>query len=109
MKKSVSARKTVHSLAPVSQNFFTEPPICWESWLSSLQWGRWPPLSLYIFIGGIPHLNWNFLFGKYTADTPTISFAILTTLILVGLALLVSVPIGVCCAHLPHRVRQAGK
>ena len=55
-------------------------------------------IVLYIFIGGIPHLSWHFLFGEYSADTPTISFAILTTLILVGLALLVSVPIGVCCA-----------
>lgn len=109
MKKSVSARKTVHSL-PLSRKIFSLSLNLLGKLAIVITVGALAAIVLYIFIGGIPHLNWNFLFGKYTADTPTISFAILTTLILVGLALLVSVPIGVCCAiYLTEYAKRGSK
>lgn len=52
----------------------------------------------YILGSGLPYLSWNFVFGKYTLDNPTLMPAIMGTLIVVGIALLIAIPIGVGCA-----------
>ena len=56
----------------------------------------------FIFVKGAPHLftNPHLLFGKYKFDSEqtTILPSIITTLMTVGLSLLISVPIGICTA-----------
>ncbi|MDR3021872.1 MAG: phosphate ABC transporter permease PstA [Clostridiales bacterium] len=52
-------------------------------------------LILFILIRGTPYVSWHFVFGKYTLDNPTLTPAIVGTLILVGIALCISIPIGV--------------
>lgn len=55
-------------------------------------------IVIYIFAGGIPYITPHFLFGENSTDNPSIYFAIITTLEMVGLSLLIAVPIGVCSA-----------
>ena len=54
----------------------------------------------FIFVKGAPHLfsNPHLLFGKYEFDSEQITIlpSIITTLMTVGLSLLISVPIGLC-------------
>ncbi len=52
----------------------------------------------YICINGVPHLSWELLFGEYSADNPSMGFAIAATLELVALSLVISGPLGVGCA-----------
>ena len=52
----------------------------------------------YICINGIPHLSWNLLFGAYSADNPSMGFAIVSTLELAALSILIAGPLGVGCA-----------
>ena len=56
----------------------------------------------FIFVKGAPHLfaNPHLLFGKYEFDSEQITIlpSIITTLMTVGLSLLISVPIGLCTA-----------
>lgn len=56
----------------------------------------------FIFVKGAPHLftNPHLLFGKYKFDSEQITIlpSIITTLMTVGLSLLISVPIGLCTA-----------
>ena len=56
----------------------------------------------FIFVKGAPHLftNPHLLFGKYKFDSEQITIlpSIITTLMTVGLSLLISVPIGICTA-----------
>ncbi len=56
----------------------------------------------FIFVKGTPHLfsNPHLLFGKYEFDSEQITIlpSIITTLMTVGLSLLISVPIGLCTA-----------
>ena len=54
----------------------------------------------YICINGVPHLSWELLFGEYSADNPSMVFAIAATLELVALSLVISGPLGVGCADL---------
>ena len=55
-------------------------------------------IIIYIFINGVPHLSWEILFGPYSSGNPSMRFAIVTTLILVGLSLSIAGPLGVGCA-----------
>lgn len=64
----------------------------------------------YICINGVPHLSWELLFGAYSADNPSMGFAIAATLELVALSLVISGPLGVGCAvylceYAPRRSR----
>ena len=52
----------------------------------------------YICINGIPHISWNLLFGEYSADNPSMGFAIVSTLELAALSILIAGPLGVGCA-----------
>ncbi|MBR2023618.1 MAG: phosphate ABC transporter permease subunit PstC [Clostridia bacterium] len=56
----------------------------------------------FIFVKGAPHLftNPHLLFGKYEFDSEQITIlpSIITTLMTVGLSLLIAVPIGLCTA-----------
>ena len=52
----------------------------------------------YICINGVPHLSWELLFGEYSADNPSMGFAIAATLELVALSRVISGPLGVGCA-----------
>ncbi|MDR2634451.1 MAG: phosphate ABC transporter permease PstA [Clostridiales bacterium] len=53
---------------------------------------------IYILISGIPHLSFNFLFGKYTGSNPTLAPALSGTLMLLVAALGIAVPIGIATA-----------
>jgi phosphate transport system permease protein len=55
-------------------------------------------IAAYICINGVPHLSWELLFGKYSADNPSMGFAIAATLELVALSILIAGPLGVGCA-----------
>lgn len=55
-------------------------------------------IVLYICINGIPNLSWELLFGEYSADNPSMGFAIAATLELVALSILIAGPLGVGCA-----------
>lgn len=55
-------------------------------------------IVIYIFAGGIEHITPELLFGDFSSENPSMKFAIITTVILVLLSLLISVPIGVGCA-----------
>jgi phosphate transport system permease protein len=52
----------------------------------------------FVLSSGLSHLSWDFVFGRYTLDNPTLLPAIFGTLIIVVIALLVAMPIGVGCA-----------
>ena len=55
-------------------------------------------IVFYICVNGVPHLSWELLFGAYSADNPSMGFAIAATLELVALAVLIAGPLGVGCA-----------
>lgn len=52
----------------------------------------------FILIKGIPHLNLKMFSWKYTSDNLSMMPAIINTLIMIGLALIVSVPLGILTA-----------
>ncbi|MCD8040540.1 MAG: phosphate ABC transporter permease PstA [Clostridia bacterium] len=55
-------------------------------------------IVVWVLVKGIPNISANFLFGDYTSKSPTIKAALVATLMLIGLALVIAVPIGVCAA-----------
>ena len=55
-------------------------------------------LILYILINGIPHLTPELFSWNYTSDNVSVVPSIITTLYMTGLALLVSVPLGIGCS-----------
>jgi len=64
-------------------------------------------LISYILINGIPHLKLDLFAWKYTSDNVSMMPAIINTLIMTGLSLVISVPIGVCAAV--YLVEYAGR
>ena len=70
--------------------------LCWAAILLTIGALLW--IVTYIFIGGVPYISWDLLFGPYSSDNPSMSFATVTTLILVALSLLISAPLGLGCA-----------
>ena len=52
----------------------------------------------FILIKGVPHLNLKMFSWKYTSDNLSMMPAIINTLIMIGLALIVSVPLGILTA-----------
>lgn len=55
-------------------------------------------IVLYICVHGVPNLSWELLFGRYSADNPSMGFAIAATLELTALSILIAGPLGVGCA-----------
>ena len=85
--------------------------LCWLA--IALAAGSLLMIVAYICINGVPHLSWELLFGAYSADNPSMGFAIAATLELVALSLAISGPLGVGCAvylceYAPRRSRLVG-
>ncbi len=70
--------------------------LCWLA--TAIAMGALLWIIVYIFANGLPHINWEILFGPYSSDNPSMRFAIVTTLILVALSLVIAGPLGVGCA-----------
>ena len=70
--------------------------LCWLAITIAMGALLW--IVVYIFANGIPHINWNILFGPYSSDNPSMRFAIVTTIVLVFLSLLIAGPLGLGCA-----------
>ncbi len=70
--------------------------VCWLAIAIAMGALLW--IVVYIFANGIPHINWEILFGPYSSDNPSMRFAIVTTLVLVFLSLLLAGPLGLGCA-----------
>ena len=49
----------------------------------------------FILVQGLPHLNWNFVFGSYSLDAPTLRPAITGTLMIIGIAISIGAPVGI--------------
>lgn len=64
-------------------------------------------LIVYILVNGIPYLNADMFAWKYTSDNCSMMPAIINTLIMTGLSLVISVPLGVFSAI--YLVEYAGK
>lgn len=85
--------------------------LCWLA--IALAAGSLLMIVAYICINGVPNLSWELLFGAYSADNPSMGFAIAATLELVALSLAISGPLGVGCAvylceYAPRRSRLVG-
>ncbi len=70
--------------------------LCWLAIAIAMGALLW--IVVYIFANGIPHINWNILFGPYSSDNPSMRFAIVTTIVLIFLSLLIAGPLGLGCA-----------
>ena len=55
-------------------------------------------IVVFVLINGIPYLNADFLFGKSSNAHITLAPAFVSTLILIGLALLIALPLGIGAA-----------
>ena len=55
-------------------------------------------LIIYIVIKGVPNINADLFAWEYTTENASMMPAIINTALMTGLALLISVPIGVCSA-----------
>ncbi len=55
-------------------------------------------IVVWTLVKGLPNISLNFLFGSYSYKSPTISAALVSTLMLILLALVIAVPLGVCAA-----------
>lgn len=55
-------------------------------------------IVLFVCIKGLPHVSVQLLFGKNTADNPSIAGAIVQTFKIVIVSLAIAVPVGVGCA-----------
>lgn len=62
----------------------------------------------YIVVNGIAHLSPELVFGEYSAENPSMGFAIYTTVLLVVLALLISAPFGIASAIYLAEYAQKG-
>ncbi|MCL2821785.1 MAG: phosphate ABC transporter permease subunit PstC, partial [Firmicutes bacterium] len=51
-----------------------------------------------IMVEGLPYVNFNFIFGRYTTRTPTLSTALVGTISVVSVGLPISVLVGGACA-----------
>ena len=52
----------------------------------------------YIMVNGVKSFKWSLVFGKFTADNPSMSFSIFTTCVMIILTLMIAAPISVFCA-----------
>nr|WP_312701058.1 phosphate ABC transporter permease PstA [Sedimentibacter sp.] len=67
-------------------------------------------ILLFILMRGIPKINMRFLFGEYNSDTLSAFSSIVTTVEMIAVSLLISVPIGVFCAiYLTEYAKRGSK
>ncbi|MCL2061367.1 MAG: phosphate ABC transporter permease PstA [Firmicutes bacterium] len=66
-------------------------------------------ILLFVLIRGLPHLSFHFLFGKYSSANPSVSTALVGTLMLVFLALIIGGPIGIMAAVFLTEYAKKGK
>lgn len=67
-------------------------------------------ILLFILLRGIPKINMDFLFGEYNSDTLSAFSSIVTTVEMIVISLLISVPIGVFCAiYLTEYAKRGSK
>lgn len=67
-------------------------------------------ILLFILLKGIPNINMKFLFGEYNSKTLSAFSSIVTTVQMIVLSLLISVPIGVFCAiYLAEYAKRGNK
>ena len=63
----------------------------------------------FIFIKGIPHIKWDFLFSNYNyGGEPSIGPAIVATLMLIVISMVISVPLGIATAVYLNEYTQKG-
>lgn len=63
----------------------------------------------FIFIRGIPHIKWDFLFSNYSyGGEPSIGPAIVATLMLIVISIVISVPLGIATAVYLNEYTQKG-
>ncbi len=63
----------------------------------------------FIFIKGIPHIKWDFLFSNYSyGGEPSIGPAIVATLMLIVISIVISVPLGIATAVYLNEYTQKG-
>lgn len=55
-------------------------------------------IVVFVFYKGFPHLSINFLFGESTHLNPTLTPAFVSTIMLIGLALVIALPLGIGAA-----------
>lgn len=55
-------------------------------------------ILIFILLRGVPKINMEFLFGEYNSETLSAFSSMVTTVQMIVLSLLISVPIGVFCA-----------
>lgn len=55
-------------------------------------------MLIYLFVRGVPHVTWSFLFGSSDPTEPTIAPAFVSTGILIVIALAIAFPIGIAAA-----------
>lgn len=65
-------------------------------------------IILFVCVNGIPHLTTQLLFGKYSVRNISIFPAIVTTLMTVGISLVIAVPIGVFTAIFLNEYSKKG-
>ncbi|MCD8200455.1 MAG: phosphate ABC transporter permease PstA [Clostridia bacterium] len=55
-------------------------------------------IVVWVLVKGLPNISVQFLFGSYSYKSPSISAAIVSTLMLILLALVIAVPLGIAAA-----------
>jgi phosphate transport system permease protein len=67
-------------------------------------------ILLFILLKGVPKINLKFLFGEYNSETLSVFSSMVTTVQMIVLSLLISVPIGVFCAiYLAEYAKRGNK
>lgn len=67
-------------------------------------------ILLFILLRGVPKINMEFLFGEYNSENLSAFSSIVTTIEMIVIALLISVPIGVFCAiYLTEYAKRGNK
>jgi len=52
----------------------------------------------YIIVNGVMGFKASLIFGKYSADNPSIGFSVFTTCVMIALTLLIAAPVSIFCA-----------
>ncbi|MCD8205983.1 MAG: phosphate ABC transporter permease PstA [Clostridia bacterium] len=55
-------------------------------------------LVVWVLVKGLPNISLQFLFGSYSYKSPSISAALVSTLMLIAFALVIAVPLGIAAA-----------
>ncbi|MDR0306698.1 MAG: phosphate ABC transporter permease PstA [Chitinispirillales bacterium] len=64
----------------------------------------------YILVNGVKTFKWSLIFGKFSSQNPSMSFAIVTTCVTIFLTLLMAAPLSVFCAvYLTEYAKRGSK